>query len=219
MKQIQQELWPVTLGEARAHRYATWEKSRGYRYQEGDCTVAVDKGPWPSNALAASTNATRPFAASMANRPGRGRRAGGNRLRSSLYPAWPELEAACRDLQSADSMSALPWPRGADVAGGDSEVPGLRMGRLLASIAERVRGDSDSAGGLRARTADVQRAGECGMSHDRGGSDQGGNPPRRPLAGGRAWWKGVVEGVQSPPAWSRPVTTALWGSSVCQGRS
>ena len=28
------------------------------------------------------------------------------------------------------------------------------------------------------------------MSHDRGGSDQGGNPPRRPLAGGRAWWKG-----------------------------
>ena len=44
MKQIQQELWPVTLGEARAHRYATWEKSRGYRYQEGDCTVAVDKG-------------------------------------------------------------------------------------------------------------------------------------------------------------------------------
>ena len=149
------------------------------------------RGPWPSNALAASTNATRPFAASMANRPGRGRRAGGNRLRSSLYPAWPELEAACRDLQSADSMSALPWPRGADVAGGDSEVPGLRMGRLLASIAERVRGDSDSAGGLRARTADVQRAGECGMSHDRGGgSDQDGNPPRRPLAGGRAWWKG-----------------------------
>ena len=28
------------------------------------------------------------------------------------------------------------------------------------------------------------------MSHDRGGSDQGGNPPRRPLAGGRAWRKG-----------------------------
>ena len=28
------------------------------------------------------------------------------------------------------------------------------------------------------------------MSHDRGGSDQGVNPPRRPLAGGRAWWKG-----------------------------
>ena len=145
-----------------------------------DCTVAVDKGPWPSNALAASTNATRPFAASMANRPGRGRRAGGNRLRSSLYPAWPELEAACRDLQSADSMSALPWPRGADVAGGDSEVPGLRMGRLLASIAERVRGDSDSAGGLRARTADVQRAGECGMSHDRGVATKAHPPaPRR----------------------------------------
>ena len=216
MKQIQQELWPVTLGEARAHRYATWEKSRGYRYQEGDCTVAVDKGPWPSNALAASTNATRPFAASMANRPGRGRRAGGNRLRSSLYPAWPELEAACRDLQSADSMSALPWPRGADVAGGDSEVPGLRMGRLLASIAERVRGDSDSAGGLRARTADVQRAGECGMSHDRGGVATKAETHRA------ARWQGAGRGgrgAEPPRAWSRPVTTALWGSSVCQGRS
>ena len=54
------------------------------------------------------------------------------------------------------------------------------------------------------------------MSHDRGGIDQGGNPPRRPLAGGRAWW----EGCRVPTrAWSRPVTTALWGSSVCQGRS
>ena len=26
-------------------------------------------------------------------------------------------------------------------------------------------------------------------------------------------------GAEPPPAWSRPVTTALWGSSVCQGRS
>ena len=55
-------------------------------------------------------------------------------------------------------------------AGGDSEVPGLRMGRLLASLAERVRGDSDSAGGrFRDRMADVQRAGECGMTHDNAG--------------------------------------------------
>ena len=49
-----------------------------------------------------------------------------------------------------------------------------------------------------------------------GGSDNGATPSRRAKAGGRTWWKGCRA---SPPAWSRPVTTALWGSSVCQGRS
>ena len=49
-----------------------------------------------------------------------------------------------------------------------------------------------------------------------GGSDNGATPSRRAKAGGRTWWKGC----RAPPsAWSRPVTTALWGSSVCQGRS
>ena len=38
------ELWPVTLGEARAHRYAVWEKSNGYPYDEGYCTVGVLMG-------------------------------------------------------------------------------------------------------------------------------------------------------------------------------
>ena len=36
-------LWPLTLKDARAHRYATWSKSRGYEYHEGYCTVAVPK--------------------------------------------------------------------------------------------------------------------------------------------------------------------------------
>ena len=49
-----------------------------------------------------------------------------------------------------------------------------------------------------------------------GGSDNGATPSRRAKAGGRTWWKGCRA---PPPAWSRPVTTALWGSSVCQGRS
>ena len=37
-------LWPVTLEEARRHQYAVWEKSSGYPYDEGFCTVAVPKG-------------------------------------------------------------------------------------------------------------------------------------------------------------------------------
>ena len=49
-----------------------------------------------------------------------------------------------------------------------------------------------------------------------GGSDNGATPSRRAKAGGRTWWKGCRA---PPPAWSRPVTTALWGSLVCQGRS
>ena len=44
MVQVNADLWPVTLKEARFHRYARWEKSRGYAYQEGDCPVAVAKG-------------------------------------------------------------------------------------------------------------------------------------------------------------------------------
>ena len=38
------ELWPLTLKDARAHRYATWAKSTGYPYTEGLCTVAVRRG-------------------------------------------------------------------------------------------------------------------------------------------------------------------------------
>ena len=37
-------LWPVTLREARRHRYAVWQKSNGYPYAEGYCMVAVPKG-------------------------------------------------------------------------------------------------------------------------------------------------------------------------------
>ena len=33
MVQVNADLWPVTLEEARVLRYARWEKSRGYAYQ------------------------------------------------------------------------------------------------------------------------------------------------------------------------------------------
>ena len=37
-------LWPTTLEEARQHRYAVWDKSRGYPYDEGFCPVASRVG-------------------------------------------------------------------------------------------------------------------------------------------------------------------------------
>ena len=50
------------------------------------------------------------------------------------------------------------------------------------------------------------------MSHDRGGSDQGGNPPRRPLAGGRAWRKGCRAPQHGqgplPPLYGAPSASA-----------
>ena len=48
-------LWPVTLREARRHRYAVWEKSNGYPYHGGYCTVAVPKGRSRSSVRIAST--------------------------------------------------------------------------------------------------------------------------------------------------------------------
>ena len=35
----------TTLEAARQHRYAVWEKSSGYPYEEGFCPVAVQVGP------------------------------------------------------------------------------------------------------------------------------------------------------------------------------
>ena len=49
-----------------------------------------------------------------------------------------------------------------------------------------------------------------------GGSDNGATPSATPRRGGVG--RGG-RGAEPPRAWSRPVTTALWGSSVCQGRS
>ena len=34
-------IWPTTLKAARQHRYAVWEKSKSYPYDEGYCPVAV----------------------------------------------------------------------------------------------------------------------------------------------------------------------------------
>lgn len=34
-------LWPTTLADARRHRYAVWDKSRGYPYDQGFCPVAL----------------------------------------------------------------------------------------------------------------------------------------------------------------------------------
>ena len=55
------------------------------------------------------------------------------------------------------------------------------------------------------------------MSHDRGGGVATKAETHR-----AARWQGAGRGgrgAEPPKAWSRPVTTALWGSSVCQGRS
>ena len=54
------------------------------------------------------------------------------------------------------------------------------------------------------------------MSHDRGGVATKAETHR--AARWQGAWRGG-RGAESPRAWSRPVTTALWGSSVCQGRS
>ena len=67
-------LWPVTLREARRHRYAVWQKSNGYPYAEGYCMVAVPKGRSRSSVRIASTRedaaATRYAVSIRRNTPG-----------------------------------------------------------------------------------------------------------------------------------------------------